>query len=78
MMEGKPREFIRHDPAGTRSYRRKRGLEEIEGIWDKVMNIRLPVLPAREIGQDVLNCLNPAIWEAEIMQYFNNEYEVII
>ena len=22
--------------------------------------------------------LNPAIWEAEIMQYFNNEYEVII
>jgi len=32
-------EFIRHDPAGTRSYRRKKGLEEIEGIWDKVMNI---------------------------------------
>jgi hypothetical protein len=30
--EGKPREFIRHDPAGTRSYRSNRGLEEIEGV----------------------------------------------
>lgn len=37
--EGKPREFIRHDPAGTRSYRRSRGLEEIEGDWDKVLKI---------------------------------------
>jgi glycosyltransferase involved in cell wall biosynthesis len=37
--EGQPREFIRHDPAGTRTYRRNRGLEEIEGIWDKVMAV---------------------------------------
>ncbi|MDD5540159.1 MAG: glycosyltransferase family 2 protein [Candidatus Marinimicrobia bacterium] len=31
--EGKPREFIRHDPAGTRSERVKRGLGEIEPGW---------------------------------------------
>ena len=37
--EGKPREFIRHDTAGTRSYRRSRGLEEIEGVWDQVMAV---------------------------------------
>jgi len=30
---GEKREFIRHDPAGTRSARRKRGLGEIEGNW---------------------------------------------
>lgn len=32
--EGKPREYIRHDPAGTRSMRRKKGLGEIEGNWE--------------------------------------------
>uniref|UniRef100_A0A6M3LX02 Putative glycosyltransferase n=1 Tax=viral metagenome TaxID=1070528 RepID=A0A6M3LX02_9ZZZZ len=31
--EGKPREYIRHDPAGTRSVRRKKGQGEIEGNW---------------------------------------------
>lgn len=31
--EGKPREYIRHDPAGTRSLRVKMGLGETEGEW---------------------------------------------
>jgi hypothetical protein len=30
---GQPREYIRHDPAGTRAARRKTGLGEIEGDW---------------------------------------------
>lgn len=36
--EGKPREFIRHDVAGTRNYRTSIGLSEIEGIWEKVID----------------------------------------
>lgn len=36
--EGKPREFIRHDVAGTRNYRSSIGLEEIEGVWEKVID----------------------------------------
>ncbi len=32
---GKPREFIHHDPAGTRTDRKLRGLGEIEGNWVK-------------------------------------------
>lgn len=35
--EGKPREFIRHDTAGTRSHRRSLRLEEIEGVWDRTI-----------------------------------------
>lgn len=31
--EGQPREYIRHDPAGTRNARTRRGLGEIEGNW---------------------------------------------
>ncbi len=31
--EGKPREFIKHDPAGTRNLRRSKGQPEIEGNW---------------------------------------------
>ena len=30
---GQPREYIRHDPAGTRGIRRKKGLGEIDGKW---------------------------------------------
>ena len=30
---GEPREYIRHDPAGTRSIRRSKGQGEIEGDW---------------------------------------------
>jgi len=33
--EGKPREYIRHDPAGTRRARTLKGLGEIEGDWVK-------------------------------------------
>jgi hypothetical protein len=33
-----PREFIRHDTAGTRTYRRNRKQEEIEGTWEKVID----------------------------------------
>jgi hypothetical protein len=36
--EGKPREFIKHDPAGTRNHRKSKGLEEIEGTWEKVVD----------------------------------------
>ena len=32
--EGKPREYIRHDPAGTRNVRVKKGLPETEGTWE--------------------------------------------
>lgn len=32
---GQKREFIQHDPAGTRSARRKRGLPEIELDWER-------------------------------------------
>ena len=31
--EGKPRRYIRHDTAGTRIERTKRGMGEIEGNW---------------------------------------------
>jgi len=31
---GEPREYIHHDPAGTRNLRREKGLKEIEGRWD--------------------------------------------
>jgi len=33
--EGAPREFIRHDPAGTRHARSAKGLPEIEGKWER-------------------------------------------
>ena len=32
---GEPREYIQHDPAGTRSNRSKKGLSEIEGNWER-------------------------------------------
>lgn len=32
---GAPREFIRHDPAGTRHARSAKGLPEIEGRWER-------------------------------------------
>jgi len=32
--EGKPREYIRHDTAGTRNARLKKGQGEIEGNWE--------------------------------------------
>lgn len=31
---GSPKEYIRHDVAGTRNYRRKNGKPEIQGIWE--------------------------------------------
>lgn len=37
--EGKPREYIRHDTRGTREYRVRNGLEEIEGTWDAVIPV---------------------------------------
>ncbi len=30
---GKPREYIKHDPAGTRTLRANKGMDEIEGNW---------------------------------------------
>jgi hypothetical protein len=35
---GEPREYVRHDTAGTREYRRLKGLNEIEGKWDPVIS----------------------------------------
>jgi glycosyltransferase involved in cell wall biosynthesis len=32
--KGEPREYIRHDTAGTRSLRKSHGLSEIEGSWE--------------------------------------------
>jgi len=32
--KGEPREFIRHDTAGTRTFRKAKGLSEIEGSWE--------------------------------------------
>jgi glycosyltransferase involved in cell wall biosynthesis len=37
--KGETREYIRHDTYGTRAYRRSKGLEEIEGVWERVDNI---------------------------------------
>ena len=34
---GEPREFIRHDPAGTRNHNKTQGKGEIEGVWEKVI-----------------------------------------
>ena len=31
---GEPREYIQHDPAGTRNLRSSKGLQEIEGVWE--------------------------------------------
>jgi len=36
--KGEPREFIRHDTYGTRAIRRSKGLEEIEGVWERVVD----------------------------------------
>lgn len=32
--KGEPREYIKHEPGGTRYFRKKIGKNEIEGIWD--------------------------------------------
>lgn len=32
---GAPREYIHHDPAGTRHTRSAKGLSEIEGVWER-------------------------------------------
>ena len=37
--EGNPKEFIRHDVAGTRKIRRDKGKPEIEGVWDPIIKV---------------------------------------
>ena len=44
---GKPREYITHDIAGTRTLRKSKGLSEIEGVWEKT------------IGKGMITCLTP-------------------
>ena len=66
--EGEPREFIKHDTAGTRKDRTQKGLAEIEGTWDPVIQVvdrGVPDIICEKNGITVITCTGdrPEVFE---------------
>lgn len=57
--KGIPREFIKHDVAGTRTIRKSKGQAEIGGVWELNHGRTFPIVEAKRSKDMTVTCVTP-------------------